>query len=295
MAQSFARLGSRVTLVEQLPRLLAKEDVEISELLQRHFEAEGIELRLGCRALRFQPDGTGQTLVVEAGGQESAIAFDTLLVAAGRAANTEGLGLEALGIATTPQHTVETDEFLRTAYPNVYACGDAVGPYQFTHLAAHQAWYATVNGLFGGAVKFRVDDSVIPWATFTDPEVARVGLNEQQALEKGIAHEVTVYDLAGLDRAITEGEAEGFVKLLTAPGSDRILGVTIAGPQAGDLIAEWVLAMKHRIGLNRLLRTVHVYPTLTEANRNAAGVWRRNHTPAGLLRLAERYHAWRRG
>jgi pyruvate/2-oxoglutarate dehydrogenase complex dihydrolipoamide dehydrogenase (E3) component len=218
-----------------------------------------------------------------------------LLVAVGRVANTEGYGLEALGIPVTKARTVETNEFLQTRYPNIYACGDVAGPYQFTHIASHQAWYAAVNALFGTFRRFRADYSVIPWATFTDPEVARVGLNEIEANEKGIPHEITTYRLDDLDRAIADGEAHGVVKILTVPGTDRLLGATIVGEHAGDLIIEYIAAMRHGIGLNKILGTIHIYPTLAEANRNAAGAWKRAHAPERLLKWIEKYHAWRRG
>jgi pyruvate/2-oxoglutarate dehydrogenase complex dihydrolipoamide dehydrogenase (E3) component len=212
----------------------------------------------------------------------------------GRIANTSGYGLEELGIPTTRSRTVETNEYLQTLYPNIYACGDVAGPYQFTHTAAHQAWYAAVNALFRPYRK-KADYSVIPWATFTEPEVARVGLNETEAKEKNIPYEVTTYGIDDLDRAIADEEAHGVVKVLTVPGKDRILGVTIAGEHAGDLIIEYIAAMRHGIGLNKILGTIHIYPTLAEANKYAAGVWKRAHAPQGLLRFAGRYFAWRRG
>jgi pyruvate/2-oxoglutarate dehydrogenase complex dihydrolipoamide dehydrogenase (E3) component len=223
------------------------------------------------------------------------IPFDLLLCAVGRVANTQGYGLEELGIGTTRQRTVETNEFLETIYPNIYACGDVAGPFQFTHTAAHQAWYAAVNALFGKLKRFRADYSVIPWATFTDPEVARVGLNEIEAKEKGIAYEVTTYGIDDLDRAIADGEAHGLVKVLTVPGKDRILGATIVGEHAGDLIIEYIAAMKHGIGLNKILGTIHIYPTLAEANKYAAGNWKKAHVSPNTLRWLERYHAWMRG
>jgi pyruvate/2-oxoglutarate dehydrogenase complex dihydrolipoamide dehydrogenase (E3) component len=251
-------------------------------------------VRTGHRAKEFRVEGGRKVLICEHAGRDLAIEFDTLLVAAGRIANTEGYGLEELGIPVTRTRTVETNEYLQTLYPNIYACGDVAGPYQFTHTASHQAWYASVNALFGGLKKFRADYSVIPWATFTDPEVARVGLNETQAREKGIAYEVTTYGIDDLDRAIADEEAHGLVKVLTEPGRDRILGVTIAGEHAGDLIAEFVAAMRHGIGLNKILGTIHVYPTMAEANKHAAGVWKRAHAPQRLLAWVERFHAWMR-
>lgn len=295
LAQAFVRFGSRVTQVEMLPRLLIREDPEVSEIIARRFRDEGVDLRLEHQAKRIIVENGEKILIAEHQGQETRIVFDQILVAVGRVANTKGYGLEELGIETTKARTVETDEFLQTLYPNIYACGDVAGPFQFTHTASHQAWYAAVNALFGDFRKFRADYRVIPWATFTDPEVARVGLNEQEAKERGIPYEISRYGLDDLDRAITDGEAQGFVKVLTVPGKDRILGVTLVGEHAGDLIAEFILAMKHGLGLNKLLATIHIYPTLAEANKYAAGVWKRAHAPEALLRWVERYHAWRRG
>lgn len=294
LAQAFARFGSRVTQVEMLPRLLPREDPEFSEMVAQRFRSEGVDVRTGHKAKQFRTEGGQKVLLCEAEGKEVRIEFDELLCAVGRVANTAGYGLEELGIAVTRTRTVETNEFLQTVYPNIYACGDVAGPYQFTHTAAHQAWYATVNALFGGLRKFRADYSVIPWATFTDPEVARVGLNELEAKERNIPYEVTVYSLDDLDRAITDEEAHGMVKVLTEPGKDRILGVTIAGEHAGDLIAEFVAAMRHRLGLNKILGTIHIYPTLAEANKYVAGAWKKAHAPQRLLRWVEKFHAWRR-
>jgi len=295
LAQCFARFGSRVTMVDVLPRLLTREDPDVSELVARQFRDERIDLRLAHKAVRILREGGEKLLACEHGGKEVRIAFDELLCAAGRVANTAGYGLEELGIATTRSSTIETNEYLQTLYPNIYACGDVAGPYQFTHTASHQAWYAAVNALLGGVKKFRADYSVIPWATFTEPEVARVGLNETEAKEKNIAYEVTTFGLEDLDRAIADGETQGMVKVLTMPGKDRILGATIAGERAADLVVEFIMAMKHSIGLKKILGTIHIYPTLAEANKYAAGKWRKAHAPQGLLRWAEKFHAWRRG
>jgi pyruvate/2-oxoglutarate dehydrogenase complex dihydrolipoamide dehydrogenase (E3) component/membrane protein DedA with SNARE-associated domain len=297
LAQGFARLGSAVTQIEMAPRLMVREDIEVSGLVQDALSRDGVQVLTGRKALRCETEGAGDQIskwiVVEHQGLEQRIEFDALLCAVGRVARLEGYGLEELGIAT--QRTVPVNDYLETLYPNIYAAGDAAGPYQFTHTAAHMAWYAAVNALFGDFKKFKVDYSVIPWATFVDPEVARVGLNEQEAKEKGIAYELTQYNLDDLDRAIADGAAHGFVKVLTVPGKDRILGVTIVGEHASDLLAEFVLAMKHGLGLNKILGTIHTYPTWAEANKYAAGAWKRDHAPQRVLAYLERFHAWRRG
>ena len=295
LAQSFARFGSQVTQIEMLPRIMIREDEEISALMTGRFEQDGVNVMLNTRALRCLVKDGEKILVCERDGEEQNIPFDTLLVAVGRKPRTQGLGLEELGIDLTRQKTVEADDYLQTIMPSIFAAGDVVGPYQFTHVGAHQAWFAAVNSLFGQIKKFPVDYSVVPFATFTDPEVARVGLNETEAKESGIAYELTTYGIDDLDRAIVDGEAHGFVKVLTAPGKDKILGVTIVGDHAGDIISEFVLAMKHGLGLNKILGTIHIYPTLAEANKFAAGQWKRAHAPQSVLRWLEKYHAWRRG
>lgn len=295
LAQCFARFGSHVTVVETLPRLLAREDPDVSAQVEARFRAEGVDVRVEHLALRFSVEDGEQILVAEHLGAATRIAFDQIVVAVGRVANTEGYGLEALGIHAARTRRLLTNGFLETRYPNIYACGDVTGPFQLTHAAAHQAWHAVANALFGAIKKRRVDYAALPQATFTDPEVARVGLNEADAKARGIVYEISVYRLDGLDRALIDGQAEGFVKVLTAPGKDRILGATIVGEQAGELIAEFALAMKLGAGLNKILGTVHAYPTLAEANKQAAGVWKRAHAPQKLLDWAERYHAWRRG
>ena len=293
LTQAFARFGARVSQVEMLSRLMIREDPEVSELVVRRFRAEGIDVLLNHKAKAFVVDDGEKILIAEHEGREVRVPFDAVLVAVGRVANLKGYGLEEVGVSAT--RTVDTNDFLQTNYPNIYAAGDVAGPYQFTHTAAHQAWYAAVNALFDPFRKFKADYSVIPWATFVEPEVARVGLNETEAREKGIACEVSRYDLDDLDRAIADSEAHGFIKVLTVPGKDRILGVTIVGEHAGDLIAEYVLAMKHGIGLNKILGTIHIYPTLAEANKYVAGVWKKAHAPEKLLAWVARFHAWRRG
>jgi pyruvate/2-oxoglutarate dehydrogenase complex dihydrolipoamide dehydrogenase (E3) component/uncharacterized membrane protein YdjX (TVP38/TMEM64 family) len=295
LAQCFARFGSAVTVVEMAPRLLPREDADAAAELAQRLEAEGLQLATAHRALRVEAEGSGGVLVCEHAGAEVRLPFDRLLLALGRKANVEGFGLEELGVRIGERGTIEADGLMRTNFPNIHVCGDVAGPYQFTHVAAHQAWYAAVNALLAPFWSFSVDYRVIPWATFTDPEVARVGLSEDEARTKGIAVEVTKYGIDDLDRAIADGEAHGFVKVLTEPGKDRILGASIVGAHASELIAEFVLAMKHGIGLNKILGTIHIYPTLNEANKYAAGTWKRAHAPQAALRWAERFFRWRRG
>ena len=299
LTQCFARLGSQVTQVEMLPRIMIREDPEISDMVLQQFRKEGVNVLVNHKAQRFAVENGEKVLYCETKDgndtREVRIVFDELLCAVGRVANTSGYGLEELGIPVTRTRTVEVNEFMQTRYPNIYACGDVAGPYQFTHTAAHTAWYAAVNALFSGFKKFRADFSVIPWATFTDPEVARVGLNETEAKEKNIPYEVTTYGIDDLDRAIADGTAHGVVKILTVPGKDKILGATIAGEHAGDLIIEFITAMKYGIGLNKILGTIHIYPTLAEANKYAAGNWKRAHAPKKVLEWVEKFHAWRRG
>ena len=294
LAQAFQRLGSEVTLVQRDKRIMPREDEEISAMVKARFEQEGMQVLVKNEVVRFESvDGCHRATCRSTDGEKT-IEFDQVLVALGRVANVTGFGLESLGVKLTRRNTIEADEFLRTNFPNIFVCGDVVGPYQFTHTASHQAWYAAVNALFSPFKKFRVDYSVIPWATYTDPEVARVGLNELDAKEKGVEYEVTTYGIDDLDRAIADEEAHGLVKVLTVPGKDKILGVTIAGSHAGDLIAEYVLAMKHGIGLNKILGTIHIYPTLAEANKFVAGNWKKAHKPEKLLQWVQKFHDWRR-
>ncbi|WP_194089401.1 FAD-dependent oxidoreductase [Vibrio hibernica] len=293
LAQSFARLGSKVTQIEMADRIMLREDLEVSELANTELTASGVNILTNHKALRCELQGNKKIIVVEHNGEEVEIEFDQLLCAVGRSARLEGYGLETLGIETN--RTVQTNDYLETLYPNIFAAGDIVGPYQFTHVAAHQAWYAAVNALFGSLKKFKVDYRVIPWTTFIDPEVARVGLNETEAQQQGIDYEVTRFNFEELDRAIAEGATKGFIKVITPKGKDTILGVTIVGQQAGDLIAEFVLAMKHGLGLNKILGTIHAYPTWAEGNKYAAGEWKRNHAPQTILNWLEKYHTWRRG
>lgn len=294
LSQAFNRLGVAITQVQLNDYIMPREDTEISQLVMDKFRAEGITVLTEHKATRITKDDTGRALVCQNGDKEVSIPFDALLVAVGRTANVKGFGLEELGVQVSDQGTLEADGFLRTNYPNIFCSGDVTGPYQFTHTAAHQSWYAAVNALFGRFKKFRVDYRVIPWSTFTDPEVARVGLNEKEALEKNIPYEVTRYGIDDLDRAIADSEDHGVVKVLTPPGSDKILGVTIVGSHASDIIAEYVLAMKHGLGLNKILGTIHIYPTLAEANKFAAGEWKKAHAPKKLLSWVKKYHRWMR-
>ncbi len=295
LSQAFARLGSSVTQVEMAPRLLQREDGDAAAAVTARLRDEGVNVATSHKALRVESDASGKRLVCDHEGKEASFEFDVLLLALGRQANVEGFGLEELGVRLTERRTIEADELLRTNFPNIHVCGDATGPYQFTHVASHQAWYAAVNALLAPFWSFDVDYRVIPWATFTEPEVARVGLSEDEALERGIEVEVTRYGIDDLDRAIADGADEGFIKVLTAPGKDRILGATIVGAHAAELLAELVLAMKHGIGLNKLLGTIHVYPTMSEANKYVAGNWKRAHAPRAALLWAQRFFAWRRG
>ena len=303
LSQAFARLGSSVIQIERGGRLLKKEDLEVAEYARDCLQADGVKVLLNHDAISCQRDsnvinaqGTDKSVqsltLKDKQGVESTIEFDALIIAVGRQARTTGYGLENLGIDT--DGTIVTNDYLETKFPNILAAGDVAGPYQFTHVASHQAWYAAVNALFGSLKKFKVDYRVIPWVTFIDPEIARVGINEQEANEQGIKFEVTRYDIGDLDRAITESQATGWVKVLTVPNKDKILGVTIVGHNAGELLAEYVLAMKHNLGLNKILGTIHTYPTMSEANKYAAGEWKRNHAPEALLKWVEKYHRFKR-
>ena len=294
LAQSFARLGSSVTVVEMAERVLSREDPRASALVADALKADGVTLQLGARANLVSGNGRAGTLSYARGDESGTVEFDALLVAVGRAPNVTGYGLEELGIDTAAGGVVATNQYLQTLHPNILACGDVAGPFQFTHVASHQAWYAAVNALFGDLRRFAADYRVIPRVTYTDPEVASVGLTEAGAIAEGRDVEVTEYELDDLDRAIVDGNGRGFVRVVTLTGTDRILGATIAGASAGELIAECTLAMRHGLGLKKLLGTIHAYPTMMEANRFAAGNWSKAHAPGRLLDWLERYHRWRR-
>ncbi len=293
LAQAFSRIGSDVTQVERAPRLMGREDADVAEYAESVLRESGVNVLTSHDALRFEQQDGEKVLVVAKEGVESTITYDEVIVAVGRKARLHGFGLEDLGIQF--DRTIETDEYLQTLMPNIFAAGDVVGPYQFTHVAAHQAWYAAVNALFGTFKKFKVDYRVIPWTTFIDPEVARVGINERDAAEQDIDVEVTRYEFAELDRAVAESARKGFIKVLTPPGKDKILGVTIVSEHAGDLLAEFVIAMKHDLGLNKILGTIHAYPTWAEGAKYAAGNWKRANAPEKLLSYVEKFHTWRRG
>jgi pyruvate/2-oxoglutarate dehydrogenase complex dihydrolipoamide dehydrogenase (E3) component/uncharacterized membrane protein YdjX (TVP38/TMEM64 family) len=295
LAQAMADLGAEVTLVTHAERIMPREDADATAIVHARLVERGIRIYTQCEPQRFARDSGEQVVFCQRDGAPLEVRFDRLLLAVGRTPNTEGLGLEELGIRTTGRGTLEVDDFLQTAVPTIFACGDIVGPYLFTHVASHQAWYAAVNALLGHLKRFRVDYSVIPWATFTSPEVARVGLSEDEARAQGVPYEVTRYGIDDLDRAIADSEDDGFVKVLTEPGRDRILGATIVSAHAGDLLTEFILAMKHGLGLGKILGTIHIYPTMSEANRFLASEWRKARKPEAALRWLERYHRWRRG
>ncbi len=294
LAQAFARLGSKVTQVDAEARPLPREDEEVSAFMLESFQREGIKFLGEHKVLGFKKHGGENQAILKQGENEFTLSFDVVLLAIGRKANIQGFGLESLGVDTTEQGTLKVNEYLQTNFPNIYACGDVAGPYQFTHMAAHQAWYASINSLLSGFKKFKVDYSIVPWATFTDPEVARVGLNEKEARAKGINYELSKYNMDDLDRAITDSEDRGFIKVLTKPGTDKILGVTIVGYHASDLITGYILAMKHGLGLKKIQATIHIYPTLSESNKYVAGEWRKAHAPVWLYPWLEKFHHWRR-
>ena len=302
LAQAFQRLGSKVTIIERGPRIMGREDDDVSDIIMKRFKNEGVELLTNHTLKSFGKDGEQKYLIAETDKGETRIEFDEVLLALGRRANTKGFGLENLDIELTKQGTIKADDYLATNYPNIYVCGDVAGPYQFTHTASHQAYYAAVNGLFGFLTKnipftkaFKVNYDVIPWATYTDPEVATVGLTEKTAKEKGVAYDLTTYGVDDLDRAIAEEEADGIVKVLTEPGTDRIIGATIVSHHASDMIVEFIAAMKHGFGLNSILGTIHIYPTMAEANKSVAGNWKRSQTNPKTLKRLEGLHRWLRG
>ncbi|MDG1462595.1 MAG: FAD-dependent oxidoreductase, partial [Gammaproteobacteria bacterium] len=291
LAQAFQRLGSSVTIIEAAERLLMPEDSDVAAELTESFVADGVNVITGHKVIEFKDS---LALCEDGQGNITKVAFDKVLVATGRVANTDGLGLENIALDLNKNGTVPVNEFLQSRYPNIYACGDVAGPFQLTHAAAHQAWYCAVNALFGALKSFRADYRVIPHGVFTEPEIARVGINEKEALTKGIAHETNIFRLDDLDRAIADSNTNGFIKVLTPPGKDKILGATIIGPHATDLLGEFTLAMRHNLGLRKILATIHPYPTYGEANKYAASLWQQRYLPQKLLSLSAAYNKWRR-
>ncbi|MBC7742010.1 MAG: FAD-dependent oxidoreductase [Bdellovibrionaceae bacterium] len=294
LAQAFAALGSEVTILEMGAQILGREDRDVVELMTNVFKRERIKILKQIKVKSFEKTNEKNLVVIENNGVVEKIEFDLVLLATGREANVKGFGLEQLGIELTDRKTIQTDAYLRTNIPNIYACGDVVGPYQFTHAASHQAWFTSVNSLFSPFKKFKINYDHLPWSTFTHPEISRIGLNEADAKEKKIEYEITKYEINDLDRAIADSSDYGFVKVLTVPGKDKILGVTIVADHSSDLLPEFVIAMKYGLGLNKILSTIHSYPTMAEANKYAAGVWKKAHAPKKVLQFLKKFHAWRR-
>lgn len=294
LAQAFLRLGSKVTLVERSSRLLEREDKEVSQWIEQKLRSEGVELLLSTQMIEFKKTEQQKVALCKTPTGEKEIFFDQVLVAVGRKANTSGFGMDTLGVELTSTGAIQTNEFMQTNFPNIYACGDVTGRMQFTHTAAQQAWFSSMNSLLRPFYQFRNDESLIPWCIYTDPEIARVGLNEISAQQKNIPYVTTFYNIDHLDRALAEESAYGFVKILTKAKSDQILGVTLVGPSAGESLAEFVLAMKYNLGLNAILKTIHSYPTLSEANKMAAGVWRKSQLSERLLKISELFNKWQR-
>ena len=298
LTQCFASFGAEVTQVEGAQRIMTREDADASEIVMHHFRELGVNLLTSTRAEEVIVEGENKFLVCKnkESGETMRIPFDGLLVAVGRSPRGDSVpGLLDIGVEVDKRGAIVVDDTLRTAVSNVYACGDIIGSYQFTHTAAHSGYYAAMNALFSPLHNRRVDWSVVPWCTFTHPEVARVGLSEDEARKKNLAFEVTKYGIDDLDRAIADENAVGFVKILTPPGSGKILGVTIVGEHAGDLLHEYIVAMKNGLKLSGIISAIHIYPTLAEANKFAAGEWQKNHIPPWLLNVAKRISDWRRG
>jgi pyruvate/2-oxoglutarate dehydrogenase complex dihydrolipoamide dehydrogenase (E3) component len=295
LAQAFSNLGAEVTQVDMADRIMPREDEEVSEIVSKAFREQGIQLLTGHKLLKFGAGDSGDYMEADNDGETVRVEFDKVLLAIGRKANVEGFGLENLGLALTKTGTVEINEYLQTSLPNIFACGDVAGPYQFTHMASFQAWFASLNAMLGGLWRSKTNYNVVPWATFTDPEVARVGLSETEAIERNVAYELTRYEMEHHDRSLADGEAHGFIKILTVPGKDKILGVTIVGHHAGEVIGEFVFAMTHGMGLKKISAVTHIYPTLLEANKFAANAWRSERLPVKCFPLLEKFFAWRRG
>ena len=294
LAQAFSNLGAQVIQVDMAERIMPREDAEVSEVVAKAFREQGVQLLTGHKLVKFGAGENGDYMEAEHNGETVRVEFDKVLLAIGRKANVEGFGLENLNLALTRQGTIEVNEYLQTSMPNVFACGDVAGPYQFTHMASFQAWFASLNAMLGGLYRSKINYSVVPWATFTDPEVARVGLSETEAKEKMIPYELTRYEMDHHDRSLADGEAHGFIKVLTVPGKDKILGVTIVGHHAGEVIGEFVFAMTHGMGLKKISAVTHIYPTILEANKFAANAWRSERLPEKYFPYLEKFFAWRR-
>lgn len=291
LAQAFFRLGSKVNVIEMSEKILSKEDEDISSFMKIELEKEGIKFYTKHKLTSFEKNSA----ILEFENTKLKLSFTEVLFAIGRKARTKDFGIEELGIELNQDGTIKTDEFLQTNFPNISACGDVAGPFQFTHTASHQAWYASVNSLFGIFKKFKADYRVIPRTTFTDPEISSVGINEIEAKLKNIEYDLYKYEISELDRAIADGEAKGFIKVLTKKNTDEILGVNIIANHSGEMIQEYVLAMKYKIGLNKILGTIHAYPTMVEANKYVAGIWKKKTKPEKVLNILEKFHKWRRG
>lgn len=294
IAQSFSRLGSQVVLIERSHRILSREDTEVSNYIEKQFLNENIQLIKDAQPLSIIIESNKKYLLYKNQSSEYKVEFDEIFLALGRSANVKNFGLEELNIELSDSGGIKADPYLRTNYPNIYVCGDVTGPFQFTHTASYQAWYCAVNSLFSPLKKFKINYDVIPWACFTDPEIARVGLNETEAIKLNIPHQVTKYSIDDLDRAIVDSSDHGFIKVLTKPNSDKILGVSIVGSHASEIITEFITAMKHGHGLNAILNTIHIYPTLSESNKFVAGIWKRNNTATWIFKYLEKFHSWRR-
>lgn len=295
LAQAFHNLGAEVTKVDMAARIMPREDEDVAAAVMAQFEQQGIRLLTEHKLQRFVLENDRKFMEAEHQGQTVRVEFDQVLIAIGRKPNVEGFGLENLELPLNDNGTININSAMQTSYPNIFACGDVAGPYQFTHMASFQAFFAAINAVLGGLWRLRASYRVVPWATFTDPEVARVGLSEQEARDQGIAYELTRFGLDHLDRALADGEAHGFIKVLTVPGKDRILGVTIVGHHAGELIGEFVFAMTHNMGLKKIAAVTHIYPTLLEANKFSANAWRSARLPEKYFPWMERFFRWQRG
>ena len=291
MAQAFARFGSQVHLIEHGPRLLGRADPEAGDILHRAFGREGIELHLASRVVAVRVEGEERVVQLEQAGAERDLRVDAILVAAGRAANVEGLGLDRAGVEF--DHSgVRVDDRLRTANPRIFAAGDICSPFKFTHAADAQARIVIANALFPG--RQRASALVVPWCIYTDPEVAHVGLDEAAAASQGIAVTTLTVPLNTVDRAVLDGETEGFARVHLRRGSDRILGATLVGRHAGESISEFTLAMTNGLGLGAIGRTIHPYPTQAEAIRKLADAYNRTRLTPTIKSILSAWLGWRR-